>query len=307
MHTAYVLMASLDRSPAAHRTGSFYLRRAFRIYPLAIAAIALMAVTALPASADLLRDPRAVPLTRHGVVSNLLLVENLNGQRDILGVLWSLPLEVQMYVLLPLCFLFARRSVWQTIALWAVAVALGLWQIHSTTRGVWRLNVLAFGPCFVAGIVAWSVRRREPSTRVLPAWCWLPLLLGALALMPLLHPDPVRIERGWPICVLVALLIVSVRELDPSWLTRAARVIAEYSFGIYLFHTPAIGIAFVWGHTLPVAARWGIYVTLLVAMPWLGYRVIERPGIAIGKHVAARWARANAPRSEVAGEPTAAI
>ena len=43
----------------------------------------------------------------------------------ILGVMWTLPLEVDMYFLLPFLFFFTRRNfvLWPLLALWVVTVS----------------------------------------------------------------------------------------------------------------------------------------------------------------------------------------
>lgn len=290
VHTAYVLMASLDRSPETRRTTGFYLRRAFRIYPLAIVVIVVVTWAALPSSVELHESVAAVPRSMRTFIDNVLLVQNLDARPDIIGVLWSLPLEVQMYIVLPLCYLVAQRSAWQAIVLWLVAAMFGIWQARSAIHGVWRLDVLQFGPCFMAGVVAWAIRRRFDGLRRIPAALWLPLLVTGLAAFAILFKlDDQHIARSWPLCAAVALLIVSVRELGASWLTKAAHVIAEYSYGIYLLHIPALAVALFWGHGWPRPVQWLVFAVLLVGSTLAAYHWIEKPGIAFGKRLASRW------------------
>src|SRR5256885_6558167 len=154
VHTSLVLMSSLERGGSAPGwTKRFYIRRAFRIYPLAVFMIAFVVVLRLPSHVtwDGSDMARAFPSTST-LFSNLLLVQNLTGARDVLGVLWSLPLEIQMYVLLPLCFVVAKRGAKEMIAMLVVFVALGLAMQSSFVErvpGLWRLSVFTFGPCFV--------------------------------------------------------------------------------------------------------------------------------------------------------------
>jgi peptidoglycan/LPS O-acetylase OafA/YrhL len=47
VHTCLVLMLSMHRTPATHRPRNFFIRRAFRIYPLCWATILLALTTGL--------------------------------------------------------------------------------------------------------------------------------------------------------------------------------------------------------------------------------------------------------------------
>ena len=114
VHTSLVLMYSLGRMSSHHQglplIGRFYVRRAFRIYPLAVACIALVLLFRVPAMTW--RPTPAV--TGPVIAANLLLVQNLWTRQSVLGPLWSLPYELQMYVALPVLFLvgaprFERR------------------------------------------------------------------------------------------------------------------------------------------------------------------------------------------------------
>src|SRR2546423_15543731 len=108
------------------------LRRGFRLYPLSILIVLAVYFLKIPAA-----DFRAgVLLPVHvdtvGLLANVLLVQNLTYAPYIVAQLWSLPFEIQMYLLLPTLFLFAIRklSVRPLILLWVAAVAFALVQPH---------------------------------------------------------------------------------------------------------------------------------------------------------------------------------
>lgn len=110
VHTSLVLMFSLERQTQRLGTRHFYttflVRRVFRIYPLSICVVLLVAFAAArwPAASGL-----GEHLTAVGVLSNIFLVQDFAHQPNIIGVLWSLPLEMQMYLFLPVLFLYADR------------------------------------------------------------------------------------------------------------------------------------------------------------------------------------------------------
>jgi peptidoglycan/LPS O-acetylase OafA/YrhL len=104
---------------------TFYIRRFFRIYPLSI--LTVLGAVALHLHANgrgISFGPRPQPLE---LTSNLLLVQNLTYSDSIVGPLWSLPIEVQMYVLLPFFFLWRKPPLWGLILLWGVCGILGHW------------------------------------------------------------------------------------------------------------------------------------------------------------------------------------
>jgi peptidoglycan/LPS O-acetylase OafA/YrhL len=273
VHTSLVLMASLERQPDGAMR--FFIRRAFRIYPLAI--VTILAVAALG-----LTPEDAVTAKR--LVANVTLTQNLVGQKDLFGALWSLPLEVQMYLALPACALVAIRGIRWTLALFLAAVVAGLVVRHDPGH-FWRLQVALFAPCFVAGVVAYSLLRRGKA-HVIPAWTWPILVLAIVASAVPLRATAAQPERGWFICLALGGLIPIVQDLPLSSLTKAAKVVATYSYGIYLLHTPAIGVAFGWGSHWPAALQWALYAALLIVLPFGAYHLIEKPAIAWGKRVA---------------------
>ena len=101
VHTSFVLMQSLERTSNQPYTAvRFYSRRMFRIDPLAIGCVLV--------SFFIGRDPstgKATKWTLRKLTPNLLLLENLTYDRDMVGGLWTLPLEVQMYAAAPLLYL----------------------------------------------------------------------------------------------------------------------------------------------------------------------------------------------------------
>ena len=236
VHTSLVLMASLERSgDPPHR---FYIRRAFRIYPLAIVTVLTVVAVGLPAGVHAYQ-PVVLPVTARDVLANVTLTTNIvTGVVNVVGTLWSLPLEVQMYVLLPFCFVIACRGVKPTLGLYAAALL--LWVAQREIEQLWRLSVLHYGPVFLLGVLAFA---------------WLR-------------------ERG------------HIGDLAPNRLTRIAKEIAKYSYGIYLLHIPVEGIAFVWGAAWAPALQWGVWAILIVTLPIAAYHAVEHPGIVLGKRLA---------------------
>jgi peptidoglycan/LPS O-acetylase OafA/YrhL len=287
VHTALVLMSSLERQGTTkhHWVRAFYIRRAFRIYPLAIASVLIYAVFSLPASAPIMgvSGPSA-PLNAVTLAANLTLTQNLTGSENILAQLWSLPLEVQMYALLPLCFLVARRGAVAMAAMVGAFIAMGAIVHWGGIRGSWRLSMFEFGPCFMGGVLAYHVARRKMRRRA-PAWLWPFAIVGAAALLVASRATATEPYRGWLPCLLLGACIPLFNDAAESVVTRAAHKICEVSYGLYLLHVVALVISFVVLRRTPLLVSWTAYAVLLAALPYIAFRFLEKPCIRLGAAV----------------------
>src|ERR1700674_5573689 len=128
VHTTLVLMFSLERQSAGSSTSlfvPFMVRRCFRIYPLAILVVTFVFLFHIPSDLQFGRF-NLLHQSAGNFLANLLLIQNVTRQKANPGILWSLPLELQMYLVLPALFLFTNwiKTSWGVIAFWWSAVAL---------------------------------------------------------------------------------------------------------------------------------------------------------------------------------------
>jgi len=188
-----------------------------------------------------------------------------------------------MYLVLPLLFFVIRRgSVAAVAACWVLSVLLGV--ILPAVSG--RLNVAAFGPCFVAGGVAFVLEQRV--RRTLRAGLWPVMIIGLAAIyiwieeqQAEVHPLPL----AWAICLALGLSIPHFRNLQKGPVQRLSHQIATYSYGIYLMHITAIWVAFYVMAETPVVVQLATFVVLMLALPVLSYHAIEKPMMELGR----RW------------------
>ncbi|HYX52401.1 MAG TPA: acyltransferase, partial [Candidatus Limnocylindrales bacterium] len=132
VHTSLVLMLSLERQQAKlgnrRLWSAFMVRRIFRVYPLSILAVSVIFFARLPLGHLEPGRLMITPMGIKGLLSNLLLVQNITDTGSVLGPLWSLPYEMQMYVFLPALFLLARKlkSIRGLVLLWLATVCVAL-------------------------------------------------------------------------------------------------------------------------------------------------------------------------------------
>ena len=290
VHTSFVLMMSLERIRLEgwRLYSTFYLRRFFRIYPLSVVTVALAVIFHIPQSSWVSQYHH---LGLKAIISNFLLCQNLTKSHSVIGPLWSLPYEIQMYLVLPALFTILRwsRSARPLIGIWFLAITFAFLQprLGDTDMGgllrLDRLDISKFIPCFLAGVTAYylSLRRREPK---LPFWLW-PFAIAAITAVDL------RWHAGlgwlthvavWCCCLALGLIVTRCRESTYRRLNRFTHYVAKYSYGLYLGQIPVLWLSFVKLHDLSKPVQWGIFLLLIVIVPVASYHLIEAPLIRMG-------------------------
>jgi peptidoglycan/LPS O-acetylase OafA/YrhL len=300
VHTCFVLMCSLERS-GLHGWRlfiSFYIRRAFRLYPLSIVCVLLAYCFDLRwAHIDLWQN---LTLTQY------LFSTGTPVFPPLLTPLWSLPLELEMYIVLPLCYLlFRQRPLKLLIVFWAASVGIAFLQPHLGDR----FFVLRFVPCFLGGVMAWRITRERPQGN-LPGYFW-PLAIVAISLI-WLTADPAYAPLAiGGFGLLLGLAIPLFSEIKWPSINSRTQTIAKYSFGIYLAHFPIMIFIlndprhpmFTNIHQLPQLHHYArpVYLTLIITLTasaaFALYHLVERPGIRLGQAVAQRIVSAPGRRS----------
>ena len=281
VHTSLVLMWSLERKP---HTLDFYIRRIFRIYPLAVFAILVAVVTHAPLQGPVSNFFEYHSLTMPNTLANLFLVQNfMPNPSQVVDVTWSLPLEVQMYVVLPVLFFFARsqRFVWPLLVLWVLVSAFGLQKFVDPND----LNLLTVVPMFLPGVMAYvGFSRRKP---FLPAWVF-PFLLIGLVFFGMHQPTN---RKGWVINLALGLSLPFFHQFRAAWLVRGADQIAKYSYGTYLAHPFALVLGIYLLPGKPLALQLTVEFLAIVSISVAAYHLLESPMIRIGRVVATRMER----------------
>jgi len=272
VHTSLVLMMSMERMRV---TGwplfaQFYMRRFFRIYPLSILLCVVVSLCAIPRglfAASFVWSPRMF-------LANVLLVQNITHSGLLSSPLWSLPYEIQMYLVLPILFmLMATRHWWISFA-----IALG-----AACFAGRHLELAQFAPCFLVGVLAFKVLpliRRPP----LAWWLWPGAVVALLLWYDVFHPSSNGLNKEWALCAAIAVLIPLFQDCHgiPA---LVAKLIARYSYGIYLCHLPLMWIFYrklsVVG-TTPLAIRHLGFAVSVSILPVLCYHLLEYPFIKVG-------------------------
>jgi len=268
VHTTLVLLLSLQRTP----TGwwRFYVRRIFRIYPLAATMVLLVSAG---------RWMSGAPVDPADFLANLFLVQNLTGSDSMPPPLWSLPFEVQMYLVLPL--LFGIATVRRVALLWIGCVT----SLLAMTAIGLNVSLLEWVPCFLPGALAYAMRHgvkgRPASLFMFVAAGVVVVPMGSSAGVPL-------VPLLWVFCLALGVLIGRTDDVSARPFVAPAALVVTYSYGMYLTHWFALGLAFNLFPDASTLAKVVLFAGLLLVFSVASYRWIEQPAIALGKRLSAR-------------------
>jgi len=282
VHTSLVLMFSLERMAHGNWgsiTWTFYCRRFFRLYPLSILTVLLVIVFRVPSFfTNHFTAPDAATLW-----SNLTLTQNLFGQRSMLVPMWSLPLEVQMYGLLPFLYFGVRRTGHQglqfALLCWVCFTALHYSRLHVYFE---PLQHLLYAPCFLGGVAAYACYLRGRGNWWF--WGW-----PALILLSCFTAPPREAIAAYLTCLVLGMLAPRFRECPYAWLNRPASTIAQYSYSLYLLHVPVLHYFYEVQTGMPGPLQALLSLIGLMFGCWLTFHLVERPGIRLGVRLTRNW------------------
>lgn len=290
VHTSLVLNYSMTR---LRLTGwalvrSFLVRRAFRIYPLSIVCVLTVVMLRIP---DVPWHDEWVWNGWPNLASNLALTTNLTFSAPVLGPLWSLPIEVQMYLTLPLIFLVCMRGhrrIHIVFCLWLCSLLVA----HVQPAVSDRLSVFGFAPYFIAGVLSFTLTCDGRDRGRISAVFWIPSLLALVCVYLVvqsfaggIYSKPLQ----WAFCLVVALMIPLFRDSTAILLNQMTHLVAKYSYGIYLFHCIALSIACGTASRFPEAVQWVLALALLVVASVASFHFFEKPAIDYGGYLAAKF------------------
>lgn len=296
MITGFLFWDRLLKQGRQHDWRAFAISRVFRLYPLYLPLLAAVTATVFYLSDWTLRET-PVQLFKH--LSQWLVfvrpdINQVAGTGNLISnVTWTLAYEVYFYMALPLLgmiFLY-RGSHVKTFAclvgLYLLAKVVG-WEHSLKTK-----YLLSF-----AGGIAAAYWIRRPA---LVAWgrsrlAGIIALLLLLVLMTLLR----KTFAVFPLLLLSVFffVVVSGNDLFGALRLASARWLGEISYSTYLLHGfllwwlayhyyPQMGFAL--DEPLPFIALIALCTLLLVLVSSLTFLLFEKPGIAKGKALAARF------------------
>jgi peptidoglycan/LPS O-acetylase OafA/YrhL len=285
---------------------TFYIRRVCRIFPLYYLNLALFTVLSglalyqTPPLARLLEVTPVPEWTYWVYLQNLYMGANNSFGPEWLAVTWSLAVEEQFYLLLPLVIRFIPVSLQAYVFTWFAATAVYLryelpgftayintpWRADSLMAGA-LLALLVRNPRFVRYVTT-------PAGRHMVYGLFGLLLAGALLTnLSTQRPFSLTFTYLWLAGLYASLILVLLLDAN-GWMARIFRTprlmwLGGISYGVYLIHQPVSGILHgLRGNTIPVMRSQGdvavtlsaLLVTLLLAH--VSYQYFEKRIIRLG-------------------------
>lgn len=212
---------------------------------------------------------------------------------------WSVAVELQFYLLLPLLLWLVRRSRWMPLVVVAAALVLRvlLWRIYGEVHTFSYFTIIGRIDQFVLGIVVFHYRRLLTGRHLLATallvgftlFYWQLDRLGGFFKYPVYpSPSPLWIVLPTIEAVTFASLIAwydtSFRHMSGTF-SRWLGKVGEYSYSMYLWHFFFVFemSRFVNDHVMKltnlyVTAAWALLgYLLMIPVCWLSYRFIELP------------------------------
>ena len=297
--SGFCIHLSHERS-ARKDWGTFCIRRFFRIYPPYL--VALLIFSFVPPWRFVSND---LDLGGAQLVTHLFLVHNL-WDRTMYGInasFWSIAVEVQIYALYPVLVWLAWRLGWRR-ALWVTAVPeMGIRtymavhdMISSKPSADW-IPVFPFSYWFSWAIAAAAaeayLKGHTPPFARVPLWVF-PVLLVTTGMYPPLQAFGFPLVALSMVCVINWLIArVENRPLSSlPWWWRHLRFAGIVSYSAYLIHQPLVGTTVGLLERTRLSAHPVLILLLtfaswipVLALSWCFYRLLELPGIEMGKRI----------------------
>ena len=284
--SGYLISLSWERAPSARQ---YAWNRVLRIYPALWGCLAFSIAVFLIAG---LRPPVRELLP--WLAAQLTFVQFYNpeflrgfGVGVINGSLWTISVELQFYLVIPLLVLLAnRRGGWWVATALALAVMLPahdfMGEQERLPQKLLGVTLIPYLFYFLVGVLARKLQERHPAMFVGKGLWWVAAYLSWVVIaraadIPraggnLLHPVTI---------VLIGFATVSVAF---TWRGLSARLLNgnDISYGVYIYHMPLINLLVFYG--MPGLPGFFAAVCGTLALATLSWLVVERPALALKKY-----------------------
>jgi peptidoglycan/LPS O-acetylase OafA/YrhL len=282
--SGFLISLSWERAPSARH----YLRnRLLRIYPALWVCLLISIAIFLAAGVrpDSLRHV-ALWVAAQATVAQFYNPGFLRsfGVGVLNGSLWTIPVELQFYLVLSFLALLARKRPSRWLAL--TLVACGVMLLARTGIGagerMWQkllgVTIAPYLFYFLVGVLARYLFERRPA------------LFTARRILAAMYAMWTLIELRFSIdgaqgnrlnlvsIVLIALLTVSLAFTARGLSTRVLRG-NDISYGLYIYHMPVVNLLL--ARHLDGAGPFAVFVATAIALAALSWRFIERPALSL--------------------------
>lgn len=297
------------RLKEARPMASFYTHRFFRIAPLFYV---WLVITCL-----LMTYVHDLPVTTATVLQSIFFVFNLvpGQQSGIVMASWTIGVEMLFYAIFPLIYFRTRSLVeaWSLVlgtllayfAMLFVLEVLPLPQETAASHHQWLF--IKDMPVFAMGAVCYYLLVQRLGNHPTPDQRSVGLLLLLVAACIFVARSNEWIDDGifanhpyiWPALWYSALIVGLALNPVRALVNRATRFLGTISYSLYLAHGPVINLLRPcydrlaahtdWPRSLTYLVVAGLTMAISILVAYATYRLVEIPGIRLGRALQSRW------------------
>lgn len=277
--------------------GRFCIRRVFRIYPaywLVIACIVGFGLFDSPFDYSVLHDWTVI--LRIATITNYL----HDPQHVVLGVGWTLQIEVMFYAVVALATPLIRRAPLLAICVELAFVALVIVNAHSGSASwfLFAANV-AYLPYLLIGqlIYFYWAEGMRGGHALLAGWlCYFVIVFG----MYQIHTNFLEPEHSRMLCLAFALgiFVWALNFGNEIGTTRVPRFFSDISYSLYLVQGPLLLLLAKLKPMIGFGNVAALATLAAIGLAFFIHRFVERPFIAWGRWLSNRFTR-NSPAEVV--------
>lgn len=286
--SGFLVSTSWNRAPSARQ---YVVNRFLRLFPGLWVCVAISAVLAAAAGASTPGRLEAVAW----IASQLTFLQFYNPDflrqlptGGLNGSLWTIPVEIQFYLLLPFLAVFARDRWmrWVALLLLALSIQVGSWP-HLVAREalfekILSVSILPYLVYFVVGVTVRLAADWKPQLFRGRLWLWAALYAAWIAIeLTFQIEGSVGNLLNFPSIFLLAGLAVAAAFTRPRLAERVLRR-QDISYGIYIYHMPIINVVLAAG-----ASGGSAYLSVLIGTATLAmgsWRFVERPALRLKRY-----------------------
>lgn len=280
--SGFVIPFTLLRSKRRPLTG-FLISRFFRLYPLYWVSLLL--------GVGILWGWTA-PLKM--VLVNVTMIQGFVRVPDVLGVYWTLQIELCFYFVCSVFLLTGVvRKTWPSLASLIVflIIAVGFAYLRYTTGAKFPVAL----PLGLAVMFWGDLVRRASESEMDKRWEILGFFLLLAALVPvclLAYDSPQTGETWYRYLITYALSLVLFRfwANSPNWTNWPLASCGKISYSIYLIHPVVLAIDRVTRGFLDPWTTSAIVVVVTIGVSIVTYRLVEKPAILLGVRLRSKYA-----------------
>ena len=270
----------------------YAIRRFWRIYPAYLAALLFFFGFGFFAT----RFPQWANLGLHLTFFHNLFPQTLMAYNP---SFWSLATEVQFYLLYPLfLFLHGRVGIGRLlIGLLALSLLwrCGIYAMAGSPRStLTNLTAMPMMSWVDWALGAWVAERYYHGKKPLPRKAlWALLAVAGMVLASLTRPTLLFCFLFASVASVFLLEWALHRSFGRQWYWRILLFFGTVSYSLYLWHQPLFPVIrnYCGGHFHPALA-WFLAFAAVVLAGWISYRLIEAPGMSLGRRFTQKKPRA---------------